>query len=193
MQEISWFSHTQYFYKFDQSVDEAKEQISKYKQLFEEGQITEKMLELGILQQSVKLAKEIKQSPEECWDEDEHRFIFNKSDTKDITSGEDKEVGTIGFLCPECNNIITLGPGSSYNLLGSEIDCMEHFDKVGTRMKLLNGKFGKFWGCTNYPVCTKTVSTYENWQKYLAELKEKAKPILSIYDVDECDDRDLEY
>jgi ssDNA-binding Zn-finger/Zn-ribbon topoisomerase 1 len=55
-------------------------------------------------------------------------------------------------------------------------------------MQLINGKFGKFWGCTNYPNCKCTVSTLEN-------LKQKRKSFNSVYtsSIDDYDDDATDY
>ena len=37
-------------------------------------------------------------------------------------------------------------------------DKAKRCDLCGKRMRLINGKYGRFWGCTNYPTCRHTIS-----------------------------------
>ena len=54
-------------------------------------------------------------------------------------------------------------------------------DTCGTRMKLRTGKYGNFWGCTNYPNCKASVSTKE---------REKKREVTPYYDIDDFDPYD---
>lgn len=76
-------------------------------------------------------------------------------------------VSTDVILCPKCNNIAfqyeegklkySLMKNLELMFLESSIYKDEHPDpkcpKCKKPMKLIDGKFGKFWGCTRYPKC----------------------------------------
>jgi ssDNA-binding Zn-finger/Zn-ribbon topoisomerase 1 len=74
-------------------------------------------------------------------------------------------------MCLECGNIVEFGINEGTNekhcFLGHAVinNITEHelssqtiSDKVycdicGKEMRLINGRYGKFWGCTGYPKC----------------------------------------
>jgi hypothetical protein len=165
----------------DNEIQKYKEQLVAYKSLLDAKQISEFMYIQGELEIKKLITNLIINSIESYYNKSDECFDF----PADVLSAADKPIGFINMLCPECN-----GFTEDWN----ETEHFEHLnirrniiikdiDRVGTRMQLINGKFGKFWGCTNYPNCKCTVSTLEN-------LKQKRKHFnslnaSSIYDYDD--------
>ena len=116
------------------------------------------MFDCGIHELSENIANIIiHDDPDHSYDIDEFEYKFSD----ELLSEENKEYGRIGVLCPECNKIYSSEFADDDTPIMHDFS-LQFIEKIGTRMHLKNGKFGKFWGCMNYPNCKCTLSTTEN-------------------------------
>ena len=124
------------------NIEELKNKLFQYKQLFENKHISEGMFAEGFNEIYEDLNIEVEKS------------VKNLS----TLNANELAVGTIGCLCPNCNESLNF-------IFGKQL---ENVHKLGTVMILKKGKYGKFWGCSNYPECkcTKNVSNKIVSNKY---------------------------
>lgn len=146
METISWnCTHDSEEQKqIHSKIDELKCKINDYEILLNNNQITQYMYEAGIFEIKLEITKII------------------QADDSDLL-GEDKTVGTVGGFCPECNKLEhDLDIMSRYSSFNTDNKILYDLEHAGTRLVLKNGKYGKFWGCSRYPQCKYSISTYEN-------------------------------
>lgn len=134
--------------EFNDKLNVLKNKLNHYKQLAESNQITEYMFDTGKNELFEETAKLIQ-------DDSPNVLINGKFKMTDDLSIKDKSLGYISCLCPQCNKLIEYDDKIIVNSL----------DFVGNRLILKTGKYGMFWGCSNWPNCTFSISTFENFKK----------------------------
>ena len=163
------------FEETDKKIIELKQLVNQYDNLLDSNQISERMHETGICEIKEKLADAVIHDPATSSVREIQRFgDYNLSLIyfyPKYKSDKDKNIGDIGMLCPQCNRLIS----------NSHKPTIADIDTCGTRMKLRTGKYGNFWGCTNYPNCKASVSIKE---------REETRKLIPYYDIDDFDQFD---
>ena len=108
------------------------------------------------------LIKELEDADKNVQKED--LIVFGKSDEKCDKCGKPMEIklGKYGkFLScvdfPKCKGIKSLAGEDEDMDFENYYLKQDKCEKCGGQMQLKNSKYGKFWGCENYPKCKNTV------------------------------------
>ena len=140
------------FEKTDNEIIELKQLVTQYDNLLDANQISELMHETGLNEIKEKLADVCIHDPASSSVRQRFEEYPGTLDFyPEYKSDKNKNIGDIGMLCPMCNRLTSNG----------HKPMIVDIDTCGTRMKLRTGKYGNFWGCTNYPNCKASVSTKE--------------------------------
>jgi ssDNA-binding Zn-finger/Zn-ribbon topoisomerase 1 len=90
----------------------------------------------------------INDDPDHSYNLEKYKYQFSDN----VLREKDKVYGEVGVLCPECNAIYLNQFADDKTPIMEDI-YLNNIEKIGSRMLLKNGKYGKFWGCSNYPKC----------------------------------------
>ena len=160
------------FEKTDNEIIELKQLVTQYDNLLDANQISELMHETGLNEIKEKLADVCIHDPASSSVRQRFEEYPGTLDFyPEYKSDKNKNIGDIGMLCPMCNRLTSNG----------HKPMIVDIDTCGTRMKLRTGKYGNFWGCTNYPNCKASVSIKE---------REETRKLIPYYDIDDFDQYD---